>query len=280
LKRIYFYKDEEGVLRRYYYCSLCGKGPFMEKQLEDGVFFIRGHGSQPTITCRMCDVLVYPKFDRPKLASRAVQVEGTPTEEILVEEIPKADLKEDSIENDPIPELEEETGHIEEEIVIKNPVTKIVDITDNDSSVVKAGQIWKDKDKRRKRTIRITRVKGKQAFYIGGVGKTEICIAIINLMKRFKKGPSMNESAVESPVMTAETPVTVPEASPVAAPVITPVKTTVTAGQVWKDKDRRRNRTIKILRVEGGSAYYVGGRKDAEVRVSTKRLVERFKFVS
>lgn len=52
----------------------------------------------------------------------------------------------------------------------------------------------------------------------------------------------------------------------------------VLAGQLWKDLDKRRPRTITVSRVEGKDAFYNSSR-GSELRISTARLLERFQFV-
>jgi len=50
--------------------------------------------------------------------------------------------------------------------------------------------------------------------------------------------------------------------------------------QIWKDKDKRRDRTITISRVNGVHAYYQGGRKGtSEVAITLERLKSRFSLV-
>lgn len=53
----------------------------------------------------------------------------------------------------------------------------------------------------------------------------------------------------------------------------------VVAGQVWKDLDKRRPRTITISQVEGKNALYISPRGPIRFRISTKRLLERFELV-
>lgn len=54
----------------------------------------------------------------------------------------------------------------------------------------------------------------------------------------------------------------------------------VVEGQVWKDRDKRRDRTITISRVNGSSAYYMGGSKgQTEIRINLERLKSRFSLV-
>jgi hypothetical protein len=56
--------------------------------------------------------------------------------------------------------------------------------------------------------------------------------------------------------------------------------TLVKTGQVWKDKDLRRERTVTLSKVDDVYAYYMGGRGGTqETRITHKRLLERFKLL-
>lgn len=50
--RIYFYKDEKGVIQKYAYCSTCGAGPF--KQSEINVKFVEKGIGRPLLYCMSC----------------------------------------------------------------------------------------------------------------------------------------------------------------------------------------------------------------------------------
>jgi len=42
LERPYFYKDSDGNSKKYYYCSLCLKGPFKEDDMGKKIFYMTG----------------------------------------------------------------------------------------------------------------------------------------------------------------------------------------------------------------------------------------------
>lgn len=55
------------------------------------------------------------------------------------------------------------------------------------------------------------------------------------------------------------------------------LKPAVASGQKWHDKDRRRDRTVEIVRVEGDYAFYIG--RDKEIKISVDRLIKRWELL-
>jgi hypothetical protein len=62
-------------------------------------------------------------------------------------------------------------------------------------------------------------------------------------------------------------------------PKSTPVSklSQVMVGQIWKDKDKRRERTVTLTQVRGRYAYYMGGKNgNIKMAITVKRLKARF----
>ena len=182
MNRIYFFKAEDGTVKKCYYCSFCGKGPFIEDSQLTGSFFIRGSGRQPTVTCRSCDIIVFPGLERAPLIEGTAQVPKLeplnfkkytpPTENIAESTEDIAESTEPVIETPPIAS----------EILPEPVPVKIAPVNNK----VKVGQMWEDKDKRRKRKIKLTKIEGDYSYYIGGSNDTEIRITTKRLLERFK----------------------------------------------------------------------------------------------
>ena len=51
-RRIYFYKDEQGIIQKYSYCCICGAGPF--KQSEKNISFISTGSKSDICYCEKC----------------------------------------------------------------------------------------------------------------------------------------------------------------------------------------------------------------------------------
>lgn len=66
-KKAYFYKDKDGKIQKYIYCSRCPTGPFVQEQLHIDVIKIgNDNSSQPTYLCKTCGFFLgyNSKFNR------------------------------------------------------------------------------------------------------------------------------------------------------------------------------------------------------------------------
>ena len=174
MNRPYFYKNSKGELKRYYYCTFCGEAPFEEELQSRGTFFFRSAGVQPVVTCRACDTVKYPNKDRlpvndkveiiaePVFAKVSAILEE-PIEAVLKEVIaPKPILKNpEPVLKPQEPEKKEITlPRPKKKAPFRLPVKKV-----KKAGSIQVGQKWRDKDKRRNHTIKISRLDDTYAYY-------------------------------------------------------------------------------------------------------------------
>ena len=57
--RPYFY-EENGQIKPYYYCSLCGIGPFKIEDFEDHKIIMRCDSRQKIYHCKSCNFILFP----------------------------------------------------------------------------------------------------------------------------------------------------------------------------------------------------------------------------
>jgi hypothetical protein len=174
LERVYFYKDADGTLKRNQYCSFCGKGPFPETLVGEGVYFNRGTDDHPTITCRMCDITKFPFQERVVLTPKGSQ-------------FMKSGVVTDVVVDQEVKPVEETAKEVVTDKPVKVKTDKPAKVRVNKATLngdVAVGQVWRDTDRRRNRTITITRLEGDDAYYLGNMN-TEIRISVNRLRSRF-----------------------------------------------------------------------------------------------
>lgn len=132
-RRIYFYKDEQGIIQKYSYCCICGVGPF--KQSEKNISFISTGSKSDICYCEKChknlgiknvgasidDIPSYLKpsqvldFKKPIVEEKKVFKDIEKSAPVITEEFPE-EIPEDISEDPPLIDYPGTSEEIPEEI--------------------------------------------------------------------------------------------------------------------------------------------------------------------
>lgn len=118
-RRIYFYKDEQGIIQKYSYCCICGAGPF--KQSEKNISFISTGSKSDICYCEKChknlgiknvgipleEIPFYQKpsqvleFKKPEVQEKKLSKDIKKSAPVIIEELPE-EIPEEIPEDPPL----------------------------------------------------------------------------------------------------------------------------------------------------------------------------------